>query len=320
MDIDADTLATLTPEEIAAIRDEPSEAELAALQAIADGADDDDDDDGDGDDTAAAPAAAPAPAPAAAAPAQAADDGAAAAAAPAAQAPAPAAAAPESAPEFKPQYVAELPEDFDARKAANATAEAEAYAKFEAGDLDAAGLRTALTEASTERTALDRLQTKYEIAQEQREQNTTQAWQNTVNGFVANVAKNEGIDYNKDPARADDLDTFVKALAKNDANADKPMSWFLTEAHKRVKALYGDVAAPATASAPTAAQAIAAAAAARKPDASAAPKTLAQVPGGDGPGDIAGEFAGLDNLEGDALEDAIARMSPAMREKYSRGL
>jgi len=138
------------------------------------------------------------------------------------------------------------------------------------------------------------------------------------------VAKNEGIDYNKDPARAADLDTFVKALANNDTNSDKPMSWFLIEAHKRVKALHGDVAAPAPtpapAPAPTAAQAIAAAAAARKPDASAAPKTLAQVPGGDGPGDIAGEFAGLDNLEGDALEDAIARMSPAMREKYSRGL
>ena len=311
-EIDADTLATLTPEEIAAIRDEPSADELAALQAIADGANDDEDDDG-ADDAAAAPAAAPSPAPAVAP-------------APAEPAPAPAAAAAEPAPapaaEFKPQYVAELPDDFEDRKAANANAEAEAYAKFEAGDLDAAGLRAELTAAANERTTLDRLQTKYEIAQEQREQNTTQTWQNTVNGFVANVAKNEGIDYNKDPARAADLDTFVKALANNDANSDKPMSWFLTEAHKRVKALHGDAPAPtpAPAPAPTTAQAVAAAAAARKPDASAAPKTLAQVPGGDGPGDIAGEFAGLDNLEGDALEDAIARMSPAMREKYSRGL
>jgi hypothetical protein len=43
------------------------------------------------------------------------------------------------------------------------------------------------------------------------------------------------------------------------------------------------------------------------------------VPGGDGPGDVEGEFAHLDALEGEALESAIAKMSPAQREKFSRG-
>jgi hypothetical protein len=51
----------------------------------------------------------------------------------------------------------------------------------------------------------------------------------------------------------------------------------------------------------------------------AAPKTIAHIPGGDGPGDVGGEFAHLDALDGNDLESAIAKMSPAQREKYSRG-
>ena len=69
----------------------------------------------------------------------------------------------------------------------------------------------------------------------------------------------------------------------------------------------------------TPAQIVAAAVAARKPPIDAAPKGLAHVPGGDGPGDVASEFADVDNLVGDALDDAIARMTPERRERYMRG-
>jgi hypothetical protein len=34
---------------------------------------------------------------------------------------------------------------------------------------------------------------------------------------------------------------------------------------------------------------------------------------------MAGEFADIDRLDGDALEAAIERMSPAQRERYQRG-
>jgi len=51
----------------------------------------------------------------------------------------------------------------------------------------------------------------------------------------------------------------------------------------------------------------------------AVPKTLAQVPGSDGPGDVGSEFAAVDSLSGDELEDAIARMTPAQRAKYAAG-
>ena len=57
----------------------------------------------------------------------------------------------------------------------------------------------------------------------------------------------------------------------------------------------------------------------RKPPVDAAPKTLAQVPGSDGPGDVGSEFADIEALDGMEYEDAIARMSPAQREKFLRG-
>ena len=110
---------------------------------------------------------------------------------------------------------------------------------------------------------------------------------------------------------------FVKALANDEKTSDKPMDWFLSEAHKRVQALHGVAPAPAKVDPPK--DPLAEAREKRKPNLGATPATLAHVPGGDGPGDVAGEFAHLDALEGDALESAIARMTPAQREKFSRG-
>ena len=46
--------------------------------------------------------------------------------------------------------------------------------------------------------------------------------------------------------------------------------------------------------------------------------TLAQVPGSDGPGDVAGEFADVLALDGMEYEAAIARMTPAQRERFLR--
>lgn len=347
--LDQDALALLTEEERAAIADEDARSpeEIAALQRLAAGASDDDDDEND-DDTngnGAAPVegkgAAPAPAPAAASPAPAAapaaDDGGAAAAAAAeaaaatpAPAPAPAAEVADDKP-FRAEYVVELPADFDAKVTALTEREAEIWKKFDGGEIERADLQAQLRDLEKERGELNSLRVKAEISQEMRAQTAEQEWANTVNSFMASTAKAEGIDYRTDAARSADLDAFVKALASNQANAEKSMSWFLAEAHKRVKALHGDVAAapapaasapaPAAAPAQTTAEALKAAAERRKPPVAAAPVTLAQIPGGDGPGDVGGsEFAHLDALEGDALEAAVAKMTPAQREQYSRGL
>jgi len=316
-ELDAEMLATLTPEERAAIEDDkPSAEELAAMERIAAGApnDDEDEDDDDGDAGAAAAAApvegkgaADAPAAAAAAtetPASAAaahvDDG---------------AAATSTA---VPTYEAKLPSDYDDQVKALATEEADLKAKFKTGEIDFDEFEVQRAELLTKREELTLARAKAEISQEMTQQTAQAQWQNTINRSMVEFAKpeNGGIDYRKDAEKAADLDQFVKVLANREENADKPMEWFLTEAHKRVKALHG-LATAATKVDP--ADAIKAANAARKPPVGSAPATLAQVPGGDGPGDVAGEFADIDALEGEALEAAIAKLSPVQREKWARG-
>lgn len=323
-ELEADANDLLTPEELAAINDgRPSDAEIASLKAIADGADDGDDD---GDDdgaapAAAAPAAVPAQAPASApAPADA-------AAAPAADisapAPAPAqspSAAPAPADPFVPQYVAALPEDFDAKTKDLAAKTGDLAKRFKDGEIDFDQYQAESQALTAERDQLLVQRAKAEISTEMRGQTAQQTWQTAVRGFLGHVATSEGIDYAKDPQRFADLDAFVKVLANNPANDSKPMSWFLEEAHRKVKALHGDVAAPAPPPAPVDAKAAARAAVEqRRPDPTAAPKTLAAVPGSDGPGDVGSEFADIDALEGDELEAAIQRMTPAQREKFARG-
>lgn len=323
--MDADLASTLTPEELAAINAEAGPEESQIMRQGNPGDDDDDDGDGEGK-----PANEPAPAPApTAAPAPAATP----APAPSGE-PAPPPAddktpAPSPTPEPEgdlapatPRYEAKLPDDYKDRVDALATAEGTAWEKFDAGDLDRTQLQAELARIATERNDLSALRVKAEISQEMNEQTAAQTWQNTVSRFIATEAKAEGgIDYRKDEAMAADLDDFVKKLANNPQNNDKSMDWFLVEAHKRVRALHGLSAPPAPAPAPqTAAQKLAAAVASRKaPEASSMPVSLAQVPGGDGPGDVASEFADVMALEGQAYEDAIARMTPAQREKFLQG-
>lgn len=295
--LDADALATLTPEERAAIEDsEFSTEEKAALQRIAGN---DDDDEGDENAApvegaaAAKPAATPAPAPAAEA-----GEG--------SPAPTPAPVA-----DMVPRYDARLPADYDAQIQSLRDKDAELRQRFKDGDIDIEERDAGLAALTQEREKLIVARTKAEISQEMQQQTAEQQWMATVNRFIATTADNGGIDYRTDEAKAADLDSFVKTLANNPANAQRSMEWFLTEAHRRVQALHGT---PEPARKRSADDAIKA----RKPSVDAMPKTLAQVPGGEGPGDVAGEFADLDSLSGDEMEAAIARMTPAQRERYAR--
>ncbi len=307
--MDADLASTLTPEELEAINAEAGPEESQIMRQGNPGDDDDDGDDGDGQPVEGKPAETPAPAP----------DPADEPAAGEGEAPQAAAAEPEPV-ATAPRYEAKLPDDFNDRVDALATAEGTAWEKFDAGDLDRTQLQAELARIATERNDLSALRVKAEISQEMNEQTVAQTWQNTVSRFIATEAKADGgIDYRKDEAKAADLDDFVKKLANKPENNDKSMDWFLVEAHKRVRALHGLAVAPPPAP-QTPAQKVAAAVAQRKaPEASSMPASLAQVPGGDGPGDVASEFAEVLALEGQAYEDAIARMTPAQREKFLQG-
>jgi hypothetical protein len=296
--LDPDALANLTDEERAAIEaddveaDEPSVAEAADAPSKAADADDhtvdrDNDDDAKGDKG---------------------DEGAGSDAAPV-EASAPPAPAPA------PRYEAQLPADYDSQVKALAERESELKRAFRAGELEFDEFETRRDELLREREGLTIARTKAEIAQEMNAQTAEQQWRSTVERFLDTSAA--ALDYRKDSEAMADLDGFVKMLAGREAHARQPMEWFLAEAHKRVLALRG--AAPASPSTPApAVDRKAEAAAARKPRMDTVPATLAQVPGADGPGDVGGEFADVLSLDGMEYETAIARMSPAQREKFAR--
>lgn len=304
----AEDLELLTPEERAAISDGAEDAaNQEALAKLAAGAPDDDEDDGDENETLDENGNVVVPAPDAATPAPAPADPPAAAPAPQPQV--------DTTPKPAPVYTAELPADFDTKQAELKASLDALREKFKGGDMEVDDYEAQREAIDSQRKALDSMRTKAEIAQEMQQQSAARNWQSAIDSMfdMANKPENGGVDYRKDAEKAADLDTFVKTLAGNPANNDKSMEWFLQEGHKRVKALHGiATAAPAPAAKP-------AEPASRKPPIGSVPATLAQVPGADGPGDVTGEFSDVDALDGDALESAIARMTPMQREKYMRG-
>jgi hypothetical protein len=291
---DADMMATLTPEERAVIEaDDLSPDEVAAMQRIAGDGEGDDDDDGDSQANAAPIEGR------GAAPDDDADESAA----------EPAQARQSSA----PRYEAPLPADYEARVQEIIDREAELKRQFRSGEMEFDDFEAQRSELLTEREGLTIARAKAEISQEMTAQSAQQAWQSSVNNFLAVTAQDGGLNYRADPEKFEDLDNFVKTLAAKPGNADKPMEWFLTEAHKRVQALHG-LSRPTPTPTPT-----------NKPGntrrtapVDAIPQTLANVPGGDGPGDVEGEFADVMALDGMEYESAIARMTPGQRERFLR--
>jgi hypothetical protein len=293
-EFDAHILATMTDEERATILEEQSPEELAAIAAIANGDEDGPDDEDDElvtDVEVKAPAAAANPAPATES----------------------ASAKPVANDTFQPSYQATLPADFAEQESAIKDQAEALAAKFKTGEVDFDQYRVEAEALSKSERALDEIRLKASLSQEMTAQTAEQQWNHTVKRFMAATAKDGGIDYNSDPEKQSDLDLFVRRLANDAKNADKPAEWFLTEGDKRVRALHGV--------GPAAAPVVADPKASRRTPLDAAPKTLAQVPGSDGPGDVDGnEFADVDRLTGDAQEAAIAKMSPAQRERYMSGV
>lgn len=208
-------------------------------------------------------------------------------------------------------YRATLPDGY-AEQVAAAAQEADALAdSFKAGDIDFDEYRAEAAKLDSRRDELAAAKLKAEISAEMNDQSAERQWQDEIDALVSRAAKDDKVDYRNDEAKQRDLDMFVRVLAAEPANAGRPMRWFLDQAHNRVKALHGAPLAPNTEQPP-------AKPASRKPNMAAVPKTLANIPGGEGPGDIADEFSSADGLDGLDFEAAIAKMSPAQREKFAR--
>jgi hypothetical protein len=214
-------------------------------------------------------------------------------------------------------YHATLPEDYAANVDEVKAKRAELADQFKSGTIDFDSYNVHLAEVNAQAEALTIQRAKAEISQETSQQAAARQWNAAIGTTMDHAAAVDGIDYRADEAKGKDLDAFVRALGNDQANADKSMQWFLDEAHKRVMALHGLTPGKAAPGAP----AVPAKPGPRKASLEGMPASLAQVPGADGPGDVSGDsFAHLDSLDGEALEQAIAKMTPAQRENFTRGI
>lgn len=221
----------------------------------------------------------------------------------------------DAPPPFKPHYRVEIPADLDEQLATLATKEAELAEQMKAGEIDMTEFLAQQRTVAKEIAKLESTRERAATFEEMNAQAAAQEWNWTVAQFLRKVKKNEGIDYTPDSALGGDFDTFVKAIAARPENADKDFTFFLTEAHKRVKALHG--IADKTVTPPKGDKGADGKPAARKPGVKNLPADLAHVPGGDGPGDVGDdEYAALDKLEGLEYETALAAMPKAARERY----
>ncbi len=308
--IEPHLLELLEPEERAALM-ESEDFDLAALKAVAGDADEDDEDEDEDEDEAQASApvegeaAGEAKEPAAEAASEASESAAESGEPAAAEAPA------KEVESQRAAYRYTLPDDYEARAEANRAAQLALYEKYKEGDMPIEELQAEQARLTAERDELLTHKMRADIATDMQRQSQEAARDAAVNALFERTKA--AIDYRKDEGAMRQLDRAVKLLAGDEANGDKPLDWFLDEAHRMVQAMRGVVAAPAPKQ-----DAVKAAAAARKPDLSAAPKTLAQAPAAGGAGDVGSEFDDIMNLDGEAFEDALANMARTNPQRFAR--
>lgn len=168
------------------------------------------------------------------------------------------------------------------------------------------------------------IENKYEDGKDQaREQQAAKTgWLTEVHNFRVKAAQESGVNYFDDTEKFGSFDSWVQHLANKPENADKSGAWFLAEAHKKVLVEFG-IAPQAAKPVPNPAQSVAddkkvSSKTVRTPNLSGIPPTLGGLPAaasaesGDG-----GEFAHLDSLSGLKYEQAIARMTPEQRDRWS---
>jgi hypothetical protein len=136
------------------------------------------------------------------------------------------------------------------------------------------------------------------MAAQQNDAVDRQMWEKTVKAFFKHSAA-EGTDYQASRPLMAALDAEVRAIAaeKPDMDGDQ----ILAEAHKSVMSQFGR-AAPAKK-------------ADQKPDLSRIPPSIGGAPAAETASTGSSEFAYLDKLSGMALEDAMARLTPAQQDR-----
>ncbi|MBU9386632.1 hypothetical protein [Burkholderia multivorans] len=224
-----------------------------------------------------------------------------------------AADAPQHADQIVPLLVAEAPADADAKLKEIGDKKAALVEQFDNGDITAKEYQTQLDVLGKQERELERAIDKAKIAAEMKQQQEMNAWLGQVKDFTSR----EHPEYSKSRVRWLALDSFVKEIANDPANASLDGREILRRAHERVVEDLGE--APGAA----------AGAGAKddgKPDGrpmkgskAEPPKTLAKVPAAENVDINESRWAAFDRLaatDPEALEEKLMKLSPAERDEY----
>ena len=155
------------------------------------------------------------------------------------------------------------------------------------------------------------------------QQAAEQDYLRTLKSVKADIRDTDGIDYDKNPMLLANWDAKVRALASDPKNADRSGEWYLREAHKQVLAEVDATAAAlgykrTTERRPGPRDPVRDALSDRRP-ADTRAKSLAALPAAaQDTGREGREFAHLDDLSGEDLELAVARMTEEQKERWAR--
>lgn len=217
--------------------------------------------------------------------------------------------APVIAEEFQPEFKAAVPEDIAAKLTDLDDRTKALMTKFKDGEIELPDFMEQKAELDNEKLQLSISAKQAEWAQQQNTDSCEQRWKWEQERFFgqekAAIYKDD-----KDPIALAALNATVKQLASDPANNRRPPGWFLEEADRRVRERFnlGGTAKPAAADP--------AKKAAREPDLSKVPKTLANLPAADIAETGSDEFAYLDKLDGIALEQALRKLTPEQEARY----
>lgn len=220
--------------------------------------------------------------------------------------PAPAATAADTA---APVLVAEAPADADAKLKEIEDQKSALIDKFDDGEITAKEYQSQLDALNKQQREIEFAVQKAQLAQEMNEQQRVNTWLAQVREFTTK----EHPEYSTSKFRWVALDTAVKEIGSDPANANLSGAEILEQAHARVVADLGEAPSNATAKESDGKKRP------LKGPKAEPPPTLAKVPAADPNGIEDGKFAVIDRLmaeDPEAAEERLMRMSAEDRDAF----
>lgn len=227
----------------------------------------------------------------------------------------------EALPPFRPVYRVSLPEDYQQRVEALATASQALAKQYEDGDFDLAEFQARQRHLNEQEWSLRAAALKADLAREQQQQTLAQRW---IWEQEAYFRRPEHRVFRDDPVIAHAFEGALKLLAADQNNETRDMPWFLEEAGRMTRDKVRELAqgmalagsATGSAGANGSGRGAGRGSVGRPAVPASPPPSLARVPAAAMPDPGGDEFAYLDKLSGLEAERAMARLSPEQLDRY----